>query len=368
MTTEEKYQIHIYHEEKNEDGSNNSVKQLTLAEYEKLIDHACVRQLARDAIEAYEHIVLNYRDFELSTFSTVLNETLLKRDPDSIYLARSEINRQLTNLLSSTYIYTCLLRIKRKNSCNADYSLENSKDPAMVHALKAKFQETTNGYHRTRYQYTFMAALRNIINHSGSLQAVTEMGGEWSIKEKDSGDEGFFQKDKIYPILDQRVTKIEACKILKSRHYREVQEDIPDEFYIREAIRVYVNLFSIAHAEFKRASGEILSVGDDIIRSHMPVDGNYLDASIAKYTESEKRTDTSLGRPSSASAAANETVKSPLHIEHHVMPGEPSAVPKDRGREARKSMGHFRRTIDGDDRLYKRIDVGATKPVDTGVA
>ena len=325
----ESYEINLYHREKNADGSNNSVVGITSEEYFELEAHREFRNFIGGVVEAYEHIVLNYRDFELSNFSAILNDVLLDKDPESVFAARSAINRHLVNMLGSTYLYVCLLRINKKDTKDPDTSIENSTDTQIVHSLKESFQAVTNGYHLEYYQYTFMSALRNRLNHGGSLEKVTELGTEWSIRRVPEGEEndGSLKKDHRYSILDQRVPKDQARKIISPKHYRNVEHLIPNSFYIREAIRKYIGLISAAHSEVKNEARGTFDLGEERIRSYLPVDGSY-EATLVRRAENGKEKSASLGSSRSLEVAYSGSAKSPLGLEYHLMPGEPSSVPK----------------------------------------
>jgi len=59
--------------------------------------------------------------------------------------------------------------------------------------------------YKEKYQYTFISALRNKLNHGGELEKTTTLGGAWSIKYEyiESDALGLSsRKDKKYSIFD----------------------------------------------------------------------------------------------------------------------------------------------------------------------
>lgn len=331
LTETVSYKIRFFHGVDDFNKPLYSYKELNEKEYKELSDHLQFQRWLQKVNEAYEHSVLNYRDYELSNFSVILDQLLLTGV--SLDKARIEINRQLLNILTSTYLYTSLLAITQKSTEKEkkyDYSLENSKDISIVHGLKKIFKNTVNKYHKEHYQYTFICELRNNLGHGGSIEKPTEMYGTWSIRYDhiESDDELLVaKKDKQYYILDQKILKQEVQRTLKTRHYEPIAQTIPESFHIREAVRIYIDLLSKAHAEIKEHAFVILETGDEIIKTNLEkCCGSHAGVSVIKCVN-DKEHELSLRSLSRYLTTSAHSVKVPLHLEHCSMPGEPSAIP-----------------------------------------
>lgn len=316
-------------------GENNPVYKYTdmcTKEYGELLDSLRFVQLYGEIEKAYELIVFNYRDYELNNFSTILTNVLTTTGRDLLLSSKNGIDRHISNILTSTYLYTSLLRIKRKNDKLNDYSWSNSDEKEQIYMLKSEFKSITNSYHQSCYQYTFLSALRNKVNHGGTLRKTTRSGIAWSIdyESMDSdGAEGSPVKDKRYSIFDQKITKDEAQNIIdNSSHYSSIEETVPDSFYLREAMRIYIDLLSKAHSKLRKYSEVTLINARELARSHLDSKEGYIRADVIKYVDDKECETTFIGTPSSDSLVTAAAVKSPLHLERYAMPGEPIAVPE----------------------------------------
>ena len=332
MAENESYKIRFFHGVRLNNEPIYTYEKLTSEEYETLYESLLFSRFSKDVEKAYELIVFNYRDYELNNFTTILNNVLSISDANSFYAAINGIDRHILNILTSTYLYTSLLRIKRKNNDKDDYSIENSDEIVAVHEVKADFKKTTNKYHREHYEYTFVSALRNRINHGGILDKSTELGGSWSIRYEPiepETEEVVPRKDKKYSLFDQKILKLEAKNIINNtKHYYAVENTIPQSFYLREAMRIYIDLLSTVHSEIRLHFKTKLKVTEELVFSYINKQESCISASLVKYIGNEEKNVIGMGSCKSQAINDKDSVKAPLHLKHYSMPGEPAAVPK----------------------------------------
>lgn len=334
LAEDEFYKIRFSHAVEYDNDQVYPDKILTRIEYEKLRDSLKLKHFWRGVEKAYVRIVSNYRDYELNNFATVLNRVLRISGTGSVFAARDGIDRHILNVLTSTYLYTSLLRIKRRDNELNDYTLKNSDEIRSIHEVKTVFKDKTNHFHSKKYQYTFVSVLRNKINHGVDLVRTTELGGEWSVRHEHTEPDaqvGPLRKDKRYVLFDQKILKQEAKNIIdNNKHYSAVEQTIPDSFYLREAMRKYVDLLSEAHSEIRLHANLKMKAVDRFICSYIDIDAQEsgIEASLMKHTGENEHEVTALGSSQSQAITDNESAIAPLHLEHYLMPGEPGAVPK----------------------------------------
>lgn len=309
MTNEVNYKIRFVHK------SIYSFIDLTLAEYSEIEESLTFQLFLANIEEAYEKIVYNYRDYEKNNFSIVLNHALNTDSSGShssaLQSMSNSIDRHISNILTSTYIYTCLFK---KNEKNRITNICNLKD---------KFQKITNLYHTENYHYTFMSALRNKLNHGGNLSKLTTIGKTWSScwanQERDGNVVRTKKKDKLFSLLDVKVAKEEVRNIIdKVKHYKAIEENIPDVFFLRNSMRIYINLLSCAHSEIREKRTESLNHSNDLILSYLSKNDNSNVACIIEYVNGEEKMKFNLF----SYLERIKKAKAPLNLEHYSMPGE----------------------------------------------
>ena len=111
MTEIESYKIRFFHGVDMKNERIYTYEELTIVEYEELYDSLLFNRSYKDIEKAYELIVFNYRDYELNNFATTLNYVLSTADENSDFTINNNIDRHISNILTSTYLYTSLLKI-----------------------------------------------------------------------------------------------------------------------------------------------------------------------------------------------------------------------------------------------------------------
>ena len=309
-------------------GVTESFYDLNIEEYKNLKETLKYQYFLTQIEKAYELIVHNYRDYEKNNFSIILNYLLKTSGSSSMQPIVNSIDRHISNILTSTYLYTSLLRIKRKDTKANDYSFENSTDFKEIYNLKSTFQKTTNKYHSTNYEYTFMSALRHKLNHGGDLSKITTLGYTWSpnwVNSESNKNLIVAKKDKRFSELDMKVLKEEAKKIIDNqKHFNAIKAKLPDTFYLRNAIRIYINLLSFAHAELRESKNIALETSNNLINKYLSkaTNSDYGNASIIKYENTVKQEEMNLFSYFENISETATLLKAPLDIEHYDMPGE----------------------------------------------
>lgn len=327
MSTNKTHKIRFFHGIKNRANEPiYSFIDISTSEYENLKNCLSFQSFITEIEKAYELIVFNYRDYESNNFSIVLDYIIKNPKSYSLHGIVNTIDRHILNILTSTYLYVSLLRIKRENNKINDFSLENSKDIPEIYKLKSFFQEETNKYHSTQYQYTFMSALRNKLNHGGNLTKSTTLGSEWSsywTKHDKDDDLIVRKKDKRFSLLDIEVSKKEAENIIDSqKHFKTIENFIPNTFYLRDSIRIYINLLSIAHSKLREQRDDPLKKSTESIKQYSSSDTKYIYAHLVKYMDNHEKETMNLFPCYAKIADTAELVSAPLNLEDHKMPGE----------------------------------------------
>lgn len=327
MSTNKTYKIRFFHGIKNlANEPIYSFKDISSSEYENLKNCLSYQFFITEIEKAYELIAFNYRDYESNNFSIILDHIIRKSKSHLLHDIVNTIDRHILNILTSTYLYLSLLRIKRKNDKINDFSFENSKDIPEIYKLKSFFQEETNKYHSTQYQYTFMSALRHKLNHGGNLTKSTTLGSTWSsywVKHDQDSNLIISKKDKRFSLLDIEVTKEEAKNIIDNpKHFKAIENSIPNSFYLRDSIRIYINLLSLAHSKLREQRDDPLKKSTELIKQYASSDTKYIQAHLIEYINNHEKEIMNLFPYYEKVANTAESVIAPLHLEHHKMPGE----------------------------------------------
>lgn len=317
LQVSETYKLRFFHGVDHNNQPQYTYKRLTDDQSTEIYQCLELRKLLYKIETAYEFVVNNYRDYELYNFSTSLNYLLeINEDKYEVISARNGVDRHISNILTSTYIYTCILKADKK-------------DTETISTLKRHFQVMANQRHETHYQYTLLSALRNKINHGGSLEKLTELGTAWSTKRGATNKEDNFiprRKDKRHFYFDLVVHKNEAKRIIKNEHFLAIESSMPDEFYFRDAVRVYIDHLSTMHSKFRIKSDPEVERADNLLTSYLVEAGNFVQASLIKLDAETVLEAIEIPNVSSAEMTGRTVSKAPLYLEHLPMPGEDSAV------------------------------------------
>lgn len=204
--------------------------------------------------EKYEIIISNFLELEREATNITISEMV--RDHTGykdFFDIRLALNIRLVNLLTSVRLYTDQLS-KHIYACTP---YEN---------IKAEVQKLFANEYDTSFEYRFMEALRNYVQHSGIPVHRISGGSEWI----DSNDELleyslFFGTQKKEILLDGNFKK-------------QVLSEMPNEVNLRAATRSYIEAISRVHNQARRKIEETVNT------SRL-----YLDQAIRDYEELYKQ-------------------------------------------------------------------------------
>jgi len=142
---------------------------------------------------------------------------------------RLAFNRRIVNLLTSTKLYIDQIQQHVKACIYNDSNIETK----------------VKGYFSTEYddkfEYRFMEALRNYVQHRGLAVHSTSMGGKLIPYEERDGIE-------FITSLYTHKSEVESDKAFKKK----VSQEMPEKVNLMYAARVYVGSISKAHSDIRK--------------------------------------------------------------------------------------------------------------------
>jgi hypothetical protein len=137
---------------------------LTAEEFEEL---RCARMAMTAAFtleEIYDLVLANFNELEVSVLHAAVSEmTRWEEDYQDYFEIRSGFNRRTLNLLSATRLYLDQF---------PQWLREVGADPEPIRKL-------TNELYDSHFEYRFMEALRNHVQHVGLAVHGVNMGSKW---------------------------------------------------------------------------------------------------------------------------------------------------------------------------------------------
>ena len=179
--------------------------------------------------EKYELLISNYLDLEKECLN-VTSDSMVRRSKDysDFFEIRLAFNRRVVNLLTSTKLYIDQIQ-QHVNSCFPDRSDIGSN-------VKSFFSDEYDKF----FEYRFMEALRNYVQHRGLAVHSTSLDSKWTSQEEDA-------KLEFKTRLFTHKTEVDGDKAFK----REVLKEMPEKVDLLYAARVYVGLISKIHCEIR---------------------------------------------------------------------------------------------------------------------
>lgn len=139
--------------------------EITEAEYLLLKNSRLVLNAGFSFEENYDLLIGNYLEFENAALSLATSAVARQlREYREMFELRAEMNRRAVNFLSSARLFVDQLP-QRVGECGGD------KDEVKEH-LRAEYD--------TSFEYRFMEALRNHVQHSGSAVHSLRIDGKWA--------------------------------------------------------------------------------------------------------------------------------------------------------------------------------------------
>jgi len=179
--------------------------------------------------ENYDLLVGNYLEFENSALSITATSIARRRhDYQDLFELKADMNRRAVNFLSSARLFVDQL-LQRVGECGG------SKDE-----VKRMLSEEYDGC----FEYRFMEALRNHVQHSGSAVHGLTIGGRWTPP-----------GEKVRNEFSLGVMTLRRYLALDHSFKRQVLSECPDEVDLLGATRRYLESLSAIH-EFTRQNVE----------------------------------------------------------------------------------------------------------------
>ncbi|ENX3946256.1 hypothetical protein ACFO1C_001582 [Photobacterium damselae] len=199
-------------------------------QFQSLCQENKVLKAAMAIEEKYELIISNYLELEKDSLS-ISSSNMLRRSNNysEFFDVRSTFNRRIVNLLTSTKLYLDSI-YQHVKVCNLD----------LANIIKLK----TNKEYDSVFEYRFMEALRNHVQHYGLAVHLIKKNSSWiehddsrllEFKTKIYTQKSDLENDKTFKklILNEMPDKVEL--ILSSRKY------IGSISRIHECIRVNID-------------------------------------------------------------------------------------------------------------------------------
>jgi hypothetical protein len=191
------------------------------AEYSILLQSRPVLDAAFSFEENYDLLVGNYIELEYAALSLSAESMLRQRhDYEDLFEVRAELNRRVVNFLSAARLFVDQLP-QRIALCGGE------KDE-----LKAKLSSEYD----VSFEYRFMEALRNHVQHSGSAVHALSIGGNWQPPRE--------RKKKVFNL--QAFTQ-KRFLLLDKTFKKKTLAECPEKVEVLVAARRYLESLSAIH-------------------------------------------------------------------------------------------------------------------------
>lgn len=179
--------------------------------------------------EKYELLLSNYLDLEKECLN-ITSDYMVRNSTDysKFFDIRLTFNRRVVNLLTSTKLYIDQI-LQHVKSCIPD-------NPDIAGSVKALFSSEYDEF----FEYRFMEALRNYVQHRGLAVHSTSLGGKWTSHEEYKGLEF---KTRLFT----HKAEVEDDRAFK----KQVSKEMTDKVDLLYAIRVYVGSISKIHCNVR---------------------------------------------------------------------------------------------------------------------
>ena len=201
--------------------------ELTETEYAQLAEARLILTSAFSLEENYDLLVGNYLELENSVLSLSAT-TMLRQQHEyhDMFELNAEMNRRAVNFLSSARLFVDQIR-QRVSTCCGD------ADEIKLR-LSAEYDRT--------FDYRFMEALRNHVQHSGSAIHGLSTGGSWWPRHKK-----FKQIFAIEVFTQKRFLELDP------KFKKATLRECPDKVDFMGAAREYLKSLSLVH-DFARTN------------------------------------------------------------------------------------------------------------------
>jgi len=201
--------------------------EITEEEYALLKRSRQVLNAAFSFEENYDLLIGNYLEFESSALSlTTASVARQLHEYQEMFELKAEMNRRAVNFLSSARLFVDQL-LQRVGEC-----FGNKDD--VKSCLSAEYDSS--------FEYRFMEALRNHVQHSGSAVHSLSTGGNWTPP-----------TERTRNVFSLEIYSQKRFLTLDRTFKKSVLDECPDKVDILRATRRYLESLSVVH-EFARRS------------------------------------------------------------------------------------------------------------------
>lgn len=217
--------------------------------------------------EKYHIIVNNYIDFEKSVLNiSLLTEINRGGYYQEFYEFKSELNTKIINILTSIRLYMDSIETHVQDI------LQDEKIKPLIKSYKSEEYDE-------KFQYRFMEAFRNYLQHSGTAVHRLSLKGKW--KDDRTKREQFIELHAQKELLD-------------SKFKASVLNEMPDEIDIKDCVRSYIDSVGIIHSKIRKLLlSAVDSARNDLENLHsrykQQYDVNTVSLSIVYFENDEKK-------------------------------------------------------------------------------
>ncbi|EMV2918793.1 hypothetical protein [Vibrio harveyi] len=210
-------------------------------QFQSLYQSAEVLKAAMAIEEKYELVISNFLDLEKDSLA-VSSDYMVRRSNNysEFFDIRSTFNRRIVNLLTSTKLYIDQIQ-QHVKICN----------PELTACVKNEFSKEYD----TLFEYRFMEALRNYVQHRGLAVHLVSHPAKWI-----EDDESLLEfQTKIYT----QKTNLEGDKAFK----KSVALEMPDKVELILSSRKYISAISRVHSFIRSNIDTVVKSSRDLIES-----------------------------------------------------------------------------------------------------
>jgi len=197
--------------------------------------------------EEYEMVISNYIDLEKEAINVSISYmTRNYRGYVDSFNVRLALNKRFMNLLTSTRLYTD----KLASSCVDCLPKENGVKERVKFLFSAEYDKS--------FDYRFMDALRNHIQHCGTAVHCVTFGGRWTSLD----DKGLLE-------YSSRFTADKKFIASEGHFKKQVLDEMPEKVDLIFASRGYIEALSTIHVKARQTISKSVFEARAIIQSAM---------------------------------------------------------------------------------------------------
>jgi hypothetical protein len=220
--------------------------------------------------ETYEMLLSNYADLEREMHDATLSH-MIHSGPgySDFFQIKLSLNMRLVNVLTAARLYIDQLPHYVRNCLPHDESINNS--------IKMLFSKEYDGC----FEYRFMEALRNYVQHRGTPVHWTSLPGGWTSFEENGELEFSLNMGSLRSVLQE-----------DNDFKKSVLKEMDEKVDLKAATRCYIECISRVHCAARRMIAESSKVARALIeKAHKQYseayDGNLVGLSACAWSDEE---------------------------------------------------------------------------------